>query len=80
VRSTEEVSELARMWREPWRVTVIVLPLATREEVDDEAERRDSCLSAVEADGHKAICKTRVSRCIDSGWVVAFVPGRRERP
>jgi hypothetical protein len=37
-------------------MTVIGLPLATREEVDDEADRRDSCLSAAEADGHKAIC------------------------
>jgi hypothetical protein len=61
-------------------VTVIFLPLATREEVDDEAERRDSCLSAVEAEGHKAICKNGVNRCVDSGRVVAFIPGRRERP
>jgi hypothetical protein len=36
-------------------MTGIGLPLATRKEVDDEAERRDNCLSAVEADGHKAI-------------------------
>jgi hypothetical protein len=61
-------------------VTVIGLPLATREEVDDEAERRDSCFSAAEADGHKAICETCVSGCIDGRRVVAFVPGRRERP
>lgn len=40
-------------------MSVGVVPLATREEVDDEADRRDSCLSAAEADGHKAICKVR---------------------
>lgn len=31
------------------------LPLAKREEGDDEADRRDSCLSAAEADGHEPI-------------------------
>lgn len=57
-----------------------VLPLATREEVGDEADRRDSCLSADEADGHKAIYGHVVSGCMKSGHVVAFLPGRRERP
>jgi hypothetical protein len=37
-------------------MTVAILPLAASEEVDDEADSRDSCLSAAEADGHKAIC------------------------
>jgi hypothetical protein len=56
VRSTvEEVSVLTWAVREQWRMTVVGLPLATREEVDDEADRRDSCLSAAEAEGHKAI-------------------------
>lgn len=46
----------------------VVLPLATREGVEDEADRRDSCLSADEADGHKAICGNVVSGC----WRVAM--------
>jgi len=57
VRSTVEVSVLIRTCRESWQMSVGVVPLATSEEVDDEADRRDSCLSAAEADGHKAICK-----------------------
>lgn len=57
-----------------------ILPLAIREEVEDEADRRDSCLSADEADGHKAICSLVVSGCMKRDHVVAFLPVRRERP
>ena len=38
-------------------MSLVILPVATSEEVDDEADRRDNCLSAAEADGHKATCE-----------------------
>lgn len=38
-----------------------ILPLAIKEEVDAGADRREICLSADDADGHKAICGLVVS-------------------
>ena len=72
VRSAAEVSVMSRGIG--WLLTA-VLPLATRE---GEADRRDSCLSADEADGHKAICDSQVSDCMKSGhWLPSYLDAAR---